>query len=226
MVIQGELKKRMISDNKSKAMMSKLQRITNKNNCFDVFQDVKIRDIKVYPEKPITGVVRYKVVRANKHSEYQKLKLIRGVGCFQGLTFIEILLKQISLAKEIFLLNLAQGDEIIIPEELSQKKLPLSYRFYDPIMKLIQEDLSKDMREFFSLQRKYTVERLIEEDMQRRILEEMGVSSPLDKRKENNVFKYSIVNKDEKNRECNFLDSKHPRSLQTSDYIKIENGHE
>ena len=170
-----------MSDNKSKAMMAKLQRITNKNNCFDVFQNTKINDQRVYPEKPVVGLVNFKIKKLNKESEYRKLKLIRGVGCFNnGLTFIEVLLQQIKLAKELFLLNIAQGDEVIIPQELCQRKLPLSYRFYDPIMRLVQQDLNGNMKQFFQQQRKFTVERIMQEDVSRKVLEDLGIIIPYD----------------------------------------------
>ena len=40
------------------------------------------------------------------------------------------------------------GLEVLIPEELRQSHLPWSYRYYDPIILLIQEKLSKDRRDF------------------------------------------------------------------------------
>jgi hypothetical protein len=41
----------------------------------------------------------------------------------------------------------------MIPEELSQDDMPLSFRYYDPIITLIQERLSADRREFFKVKK-------------------------------------------------------------------------
>lgn len=80
-----------------------------------------------------------------------RFKLLKGMANFKGLTLIEIVLNQIALAKEIFILNVAQGYEILVPPELSQKNLSQSYRFYDPILNIIQEDFDKESRQFFTL---------------------------------------------------------------------------
>lgn len=72
-----------------------------------------------------------------------RFKLLRGIGGFTGLTLIEILIDEIKIAKNLFLLNLAQGEELLIPRELSQNNMPMSYRFYDPILSMIQSDLDE-----------------------------------------------------------------------------------
>ena len=89
-----------------------------------------------------------------------RLKLLRGIGGFTGLTFIEITLKLINEARELFLLNISQGDEIVIPKELSQKQMSFSYRFYDPILKIIQDECSDSKRDFYSLKNKLTLARI------------------------------------------------------------------
>ena len=90
----------------------------NKDNCFDLFQTTKVNDVNMYPEKPVYSLIKYKVNKQQKEVQYMRLKLLRTIGAFKGLTLIEILLNEIRLAKEIFLLDIAQGDEILIPREL------------------------------------------------------------------------------------------------------------
>ena len=46
-------------------------------------------------------------------------------------------LKIYQLVKQSFLLDFEQGNEVMIPEELSQDGMPLSFRYYDPIIILI-----------------------------------------------------------------------------------------
>ena len=47
------------------------------------------------------------------------------------------MLERIKLAKQLFTQEIEQGSEAYIPVELSQKELPLSFRFYDPIIKIV-----------------------------------------------------------------------------------------
>ena len=53
-----------------------------------------------------------------------------------------ILLKVISLEKELFILEMEQGSEVFIPHRLSQDQLPMSYKYYDPIMNIILQQQS------------------------------------------------------------------------------------
>jgi len=55
------------------------------------------------------------------------------------------------LVKELFTLEIEQGCEVFIPKELSQKSLPVSFRFYDPIIKIVQGLISDDTQEFLLL---------------------------------------------------------------------------
>lgn len=55
--------------------------------------------------------------------------------------------------KQSFLLHFEQGNEVMIPEELSQDDMPLSFRYYDPIIILIQERLSQNKREYFKVKK-------------------------------------------------------------------------
>ena len=62
-------------------------------------------------------------------------------------------LKIYKIEKEIFILNFEQGREVLIPKELAQDSLPISFRYYDPIIMLIQEKLSRDRREYYKIKK-------------------------------------------------------------------------
>lgn len=51
-------------------------------------------------------------------------------------------LKIYKIEKEIFIMKFEQGHEVLIPKELAQDSLPISFRWYDPIIMLIQDKLS------------------------------------------------------------------------------------
>ena len=46
--------------------MRKLRKLTNKDNCFDVFFNTKIKDIRIYPEKPLESMINYKLKKQKK----------------------------------------------------------------------------------------------------------------------------------------------------------------
>ena len=48
--------------------MNKLRKITNKDNCFDMFQMTKVNDVRIYPEKPMFSLIKYKFKKLHKES--------------------------------------------------------------------------------------------------------------------------------------------------------------
>lgn len=93
--------------------------------------------MRIYCEKPIQNVIEFKMKRQMLEFGFQKLKLMRGLGGYRSVTSVELTLKKIELSKQLFLLTISQGDEVIIPIELSQKNLAQSYQFYDSILNII-----------------------------------------------------------------------------------------
>ena len=73
--------------------------------------------------------------------------MILGVRAISGILYIEALLKKIQLVKEILIYDIEQGNETFIPQELSQDNLPHSFRYYDPIIAIVQENISDTKRE-------------------------------------------------------------------------------
>lgn len=154
------------------------------------------------------NIISYKMHRKIKEELSMKLKLMKGLRAFHGLTYVEITLKQISLAKQLFILNIEQGEEAFIPALLSQKKLALSYRFYDPILKIIQDECSDAKRDFFSLKNKLCLGRVQDDDIVRKMLLSIGIDEELNSDTKQ-VFKHSVINTKENN-EINHLASEHP----------------
>ena len=54
---------------------------------------------------------------------------------------------KIKLTKEMFLYDIEQGKETVIPGDLNQESLPMSIRYYDPIIAFVQENISDHKRE-------------------------------------------------------------------------------
>ena len=71
-----------------------------------------------------------------------KLSMITGSRCIQGTLFLEAVLKKINIVKELFIQELEQGKDCFIPKDLSQDHLPYSFRYYDPIIRIVQRLIS------------------------------------------------------------------------------------
>lgn len=49
------------------------------------------------------------------------------------------------------MLDLELGNESIIPKQLQQQNLSPSYRFYDPVIRIIREKTTQDMKDYYAL---------------------------------------------------------------------------
>lgn len=65
---------------------------------------------------------------------YARLKMIIQFRLLTKKNEIKARLKMIDLQKQIFVVDLEQGNGIKIPKEVSVHQLPMSYRFYDPVV--------------------------------------------------------------------------------------------
>lgn len=60
----------------------------------------------------------------------------------KGVTYINSILTRLEIVREKFIMELQNGVAVFIPPDLSQDNLPASYRYYDPIIRIIQENMS------------------------------------------------------------------------------------
>ena len=99
--------------------MNKIMSVYNKNNCFDLFQDIKVDNKFLYMPMLPKERIRMKYKQEEILSQYKKMKLIIDLRAVKKVTFLRCVLKRIKLAKELFLIDMEQGDECFIPTELS-----------------------------------------------------------------------------------------------------------
>ena len=59
------------------------------------------------------------------------------MGAVKGLLLVKTILKRIQLSKQLFMLEIEQGNEVFIPQDLSQDQFPISFWYYDSILKII-----------------------------------------------------------------------------------------
>jgi len=95
-------------------------------------------------------VIEFKKNRHSLSAKFERIKLILNLKAVDKVLFIKLLLKKIELAKEIFILEIEQGQEVFIPAELSIDQYPMSFRFYDMILNFTKEAVSQETKEFHS----------------------------------------------------------------------------
>lgn len=66
-----------------------------------------------------------------------KINMVMRMRVLQDMFFIKALLLKIELVKRRFVLELEQGSETYIPSDLSCRDLPISFRFYDPVLRMV-----------------------------------------------------------------------------------------
>lgn len=121
-----------------------LAEMFNPNKAIQFFQRAQVDGQNLYEITNIDFWLQYKQERAAREIELQILQQI-GALKIRGLVFLFMRLKIIKLIREIFILDLKQGREMMIPAELRMDKLPESFKFYDPILSILQRDI-----DFFS----------------------------------------------------------------------------
>lgn len=84
----------------------------------------------MYFNKPMLYHVSYRSKKRLKLEMIAKIRLMKNLKAFVGFgrcTYMDLCLKELEIAKELFVLELIQGDETIIPGPLMQKDLPQSF---------------------------------------------------------------------------------------------------
>ena len=74
---------------------------------------------------------------------YDQLKILLNLKCLSGILLVKAILIKIEQAKKLFVMDISNGDEVFIPKDLSQDQLPYSFRFYDPLIKIVQTRMSE-----------------------------------------------------------------------------------
>ena len=64
-------------------------------------------------------------------STISRINMLIGLKVANSLLFILLLLKRIELSKEMLILDIDNRNWTVIPPDLSQERLPASFRFYD-----------------------------------------------------------------------------------------------
>ena len=66
------------------AIGHQVKSMRDKSKCYDIFQDFKINDYKMYEYKPARNLVMYKIKREKLSSLHQKIRLLKNMRAFSG----------------------------------------------------------------------------------------------------------------------------------------------
>jgi hypothetical protein len=137
--------------------------------------------------------------------------------------FLKLAISKIKLAKELFVLDLEQGNEVFIVKDISQAHLPLTLCFYDSLLQYCHENVSEDTRRFYKFKNVYRMNFFKNENLKHKFLEKAGVVEQMDDsyNTKKQTFKHSVVNRKEL-KNINHHLSAHAKSLQRSTYLTID----
>ena len=77
---------------------------------------------------------------------------VRIISCFDCPIYIMLTLVEIETQKQLFVYQVELGEEAIVPKCLDQSDLSLSYKFYNPILR-IAEELCQDHKKNLFIER-------------------------------------------------------------------------
>lgn len=122
----------------------------SKDNCLDLFKNMRVdpqeQILKSNNEK---AFIQYKLKKKTSIAYFNTLNMLIAIGAFHKLLYIMVINKKIEIVKKLFIMDIEIGNVMQIPRELSQEDLPASFRFYDPIIRLIQNGMHYKRKEFY-----------------------------------------------------------------------------
>ena len=109
----------------------------DKTKCCDIFNDVVVDDLNMYEQRSDRVKLQMKFKRMTYSHELTKVKFMLGVGGLMDIFYLKSVIKKIQLKKQLFVLELEQGQEVFIPNELSVESYPPTFTYYDPVIQII-----------------------------------------------------------------------------------------
>ena len=126
------------------------------------------------------------------------MKLLICLKAFSGYgrcMFMEIVLKEIELTKEIFVLDIVNKFDVAIPFRLLQDYLPMSCRFYDPVIKIAQQLTSEETLREHRYKFDLNIKRVTDDrNLGKKLIDMIGMSRIVNKQKpKGHVYVYPTI---------------------------------
>lgn len=201
-----------------------LQQLCSKNREKDLFRNL-MRNINLKDNATNFGLcfeeaeIAREIMQTNvNQKKFYLANLIVNLKLMKGEFFFKALLMKIQLSKELFRLRIQNGTEVLIPKDLSMDHLPLSFWYYDPILALVQDNLSSHRKQMALMKEMVAYNYFNQNDLGVQALKTLGI---INERKAQLYFKPIPINLKES---CGLdhTQSEHSRQLQRSPYLTID----
>lgn len=149
------------------------------------------------------------------------MKIIVNLRAVTRVLLIKVCLAKIKIAREMFIIEVEEGKETYIPNELSQDSLPINFRFYDPILIWVQDLVSKSKQSLCDFKNEFRLNFYRDNSIERRLLSTLGIGGDGSAHQEKHVCKHQAVAENER-KEIIPQKSSHVMSLQRSRYVAID----
>ena len=100
-------------------------------------------------QKTYSSFIKYKFGYKQKNILKQKLNFLSNWKVLKNEYFLLGVLIKINIDRDILCMQLEQGNEVKIPFQMSQDHYPVSFRFYDPLQRIIKKHISVERTNFF-----------------------------------------------------------------------------
>ena len=143
------MEEKEIDQNQNQMLVNTVNMMTDKSKCIDLFCKLKLDDDYVYDQQPHNNMFEFKSKKRIIEKMINKIKFVKCFDILKGEVYNFLLLRLIELEKELFVLDVEQGNEVFIPKTLSVAEYPMSFQYYDVVQQLVQENISKNKKENF-----------------------------------------------------------------------------
>lgn len=184
--------------------------------CDDIFKNVVVQKdqekIRMYSHKNNNKYFRDKRLRNELIINISKLKLILGMRSITGMIYIRAVLDKINFVKKLFTYQIEDDAEVFIPADLTQSDLPISYRYYDPLILIVQSNMSAERCAYFKMKNSLKKEIYQQADTFTQMLERIGLRETKNEDFKKLAYKYTAINRTD-NQHINVLHSIHSIGL-------------
>ena len=130
--------------------------ITSKDNGGDMFRHLA-QEASAQLHKADKEWVNYKFRKFRLEAVLKRMRSILRAGLISGPRAVMGFVKALAVVKQLFLLEFETGNAALIPPALRQDDLPLSFRYYDPILQYVDGRLSRERQDYFKMKKQLRV---------------------------------------------------------------------
>lgn len=129
-----------------------LQEMFNPNKVYYFFQNAKVNGNFLFEPTTHKLWLNYRQVRSARELELSLLRRVMRMSV-TGIVFVFLQLKIIKIQQDIFLLDMKQGRECLIPKAISISEFPESFRYYDPVLSWLQQNIDDHTKHVFNVKK-------------------------------------------------------------------------